>query len=178
MNKLKSTMLVGAGVTTIGLTGLGIANTSFAMSGSTDASGHMKMDYKDSFDAALSAKLASKFNLDKSDVQKVIDEVRQEQKDAMKDKWHNELKQALSDGKITQEQYDHITTEMAKIDTMRDSLKDESSSERKATIKEMRSTFNDLRKWMKDEDISIKALGFEFHQHKGHMKGEFHHRRY
>jgi hypothetical protein len=101
-------------------------------------------------------KIASKFNLNKAEVQKVFDEERTvheaEHQQAMKDR----LAQAVKDGKLTQDQADKITAKQAEMKAYMDSLKDKTHEERHMAMESKRT---ELEQWAKDNNIPTEYLG-------------------
>lgn len=158
MNTLKRTLILGAGVATVGVAGLAGLTTASALTNTDNSTGTSIID-----------KLASKFNLNKDEVKAVFDEDRAQHQADMKAKRTEVLKTALSDGKITQAQYDHIVAAQKEIDTLMDSAggPDEQSDETKAAIK---SKLDALRSWMKEQNLTPRDLGLGIGLH-GHGHG-------
>lgn len=158
MNKLKRTLILSAGVASVGVAGLAGITTASALTNTHSSTGTSIID-----------KIASKFNLNKDDVKAVFDEDRAQHQADMKEKRTEALKTALSDGKITQAQYDHIVTAQNEIDALMDSSESprEQSDETKAAIK---SKFDALRTWMKDQNLTPSSLGLGFGV-RGHGHG-------
>jgi hypothetical protein len=79
------------------------------------------------------------------------------------------LKTALSEGKLTQAQYDYIVAAQAKIDALMGSASSpkEQSDETKVALK---TEFDALRDWMKAQNLSPRDLGVGFGRggHGGH----------
>lgn len=142
MNKLKQSLLIGAGVVTIGASGLGLGATSFALSSSGEDPQQSLID-----------KLVSKFNLKESEVEQVFDEMHAAREKEMKTQRESSLKSALEDGKITQTQYDHIQSVMDKMDALHDGDRTE------AKHKKMHTLMDKLRKWMEAQNIDKSVLG-------------------
>ena len=94
-------------------------------------------------------KLVSKFNLNKSDVQKVIDENRQEHEAAREQKMKERLDQAVKDKKITQEQEDKLIAKLKELQADRKELKQATQSERDAHKAKM----DEFKKWLSDNKI-------------------------
>lgn len=159
MKQVKKGLLVGASVATVGMSSFGMAAA--ATSSSTNP------------DNSLVSKIASKFNLDKSEVQAVFDENHQERMQEMKTKRAEALKQAVTDGKLTQKQADHITAVWKQIDSlMGDKRPDQQSS---ATRKAIKTKMDNLRTWAKNQGIdlsSIEGLGGPRGGHGGHGRGQ------
>lgn len=171
MSKLKSAMLISVGVLSIGAVGAGAASTTSAMSGDTYTSAHVRTD--DTFDSDLAKAIAEKFDVDKTEVANVIQQVRDEHAQAWEHKWEqrvmDSLDKALSNGKITQEQYDHIKSAIQQMQSLYDSLDGKTSSERKAIFQEIKTQRDELMSWLKDQDLSPRLVfGFEGHGHYKH----------
>ncbi|AHB42047.1 hypothetical protein RAAC3_TM7C00001G0181 [Candidatus Saccharibacteria bacterium RAAC3_TM7_1] len=157
MNKLKSALIIGAGVATVGVGGGSLAATSSAMSGSTSASTSVHASWKDEFDTKLASALAAKYDLNTDEVKGVIDEVRAQ---IIDEKHFATLQQALSDGKITQDQYDYVVAAVKEIDSLRDDYRQATTDQQRADIKaELKTKTTDLRTWLEEQDISMSLLG-------------------
>lgn len=157
MNKLKRTLIIGAGVASVGVAGLaGVATTS-ALTASDSSTGTSLID-----------KLVTKFNLNKDEVQAVFDAERTEHMAEMKAERAEALKTALSDGKLTQVQYDYIVNAQVEIDALIEASgsREDQSDEEKAAIKEK---FETLRDWFKDQNLNLRDLGIS----PGHGRGGF-----
>lgn len=147
MNNYRKSLLVAGGVLTLGVAGAGVGATASALT-NTNNNKH----------ASLVDALAKKFNVDKSEVQKVFDEDHATHESEMKTSRETALKKALTDKKITQEQYEHIEAAWKELDTARSSAGDPSSqTEQQRT--EMRKKMDDLRTWMQQQNISPETLG-------------------
>lgn len=146
MRVIKKSLLVGAGVATIGLAGLSGAGIASAATTNTANSNDSLVD-----------KIASTFHLDKSKVQAVFDQNRQEHMANMEAKRADALKQAVTDGKITQAQADHITAAWKEIDALRGTTKPEDMST--ATRDQIKQKMDDLRDWLKQQNIDLHSLG-------------------
>lgn len=148
MRKVKSIALSAAALTAIG--GLGVVGTTVASAQTDSNSGN----------TSLVDKLASKFNLNKADVQKVFDEDRSQHEAEREAKDKARLDQAVKDGKLTQEQEDKIIAKQKELkserDTNRDAMKDKTDAERKATMDAKKA---ELEKWAKDNNVPIEYLG-------------------
>lgn len=144
--------LIAAGVATvIGVTGLG-AGVAHAATSSEDSDGPM---------SSLVSAIATKFNLDKTQVQEVFDEQRETMEKEREEKVQTELKQLVTDGKLTQAQADAITAKRTELQAAReankDSMKDLSSDERKAKMDEQKTA---LDTWAKEQGISTNYLRY------------------
>lgn len=147
MAQLKRTLAISAAVLGLGLTGLGAVGAVSAATTSTDASTN----------SSLVEKIASKFGLDKNKVQAVFDEDRDERRSEMKEKRLEELKQAVTDGKLTQAQADHITSVWNEIENLMGdgSPKDASDATRDAIKQKM----DDLKTWAEEQNLDLKEIG-------------------
>ena len=182
MNKIKSALIIGAGIATVGAGGLGLTATTSAMSGSGSTSTSTHVSWSDKFDAELASTLATKYNLDENDVKTTIDQVRAE----LRDEWRfKDLKQALSDGKISQEQYDHIVTAVKEIDSLQQSYRQATTDKARADIKaQLKTKTKDLWNWFKEQNISPKLAGsymmkYYYYGHfSHHSKWEGHYSRH
>lgn len=104
---------------------------------------------------SLVDKLSSKFNLNKSEVQKVFDEEHTARAAEHKQKLEERLTQAVKNGKITEDQKGKILAKFDEEKTFRDSLKDKSEDERKAAMKQHRL---DMQQWAADNDIDLRMI--------------------
>ncbi len=100
-------------------------------------------------------KLSSKFNLNKTEVQKVFDEEHTARAAEHKQKLEERLTQAVKDGKITADQKTKILAKFDEEKSFRDSLKDKSEEERKAAMKQHRL---DMQQWAADNDIDMRVM--------------------
>lgn len=151
-----TTMLAGAGI------GVSYAATT------ADTSGPMNN---------LVTAIASKFNLDQSEVQQVFDDTMKSQRDAMKAEQQqaaaDRLAQAVTDGKLTQEQSDKITAKQAELEAERESItppdraemSNLSDEERQAKHEEMKATMDakqdELKQWAEENDVPEEYLHVE-----------------
>ena len=113
--------------------------------------------------------IAERFNLSTTDVQKVFDEQRTLMEAERKQKSTDRLKQAVTDGKLTQEQANKITAKQAELETAHAALKDKTEAERQAAMKtEMES----LKTWITENNIPKEFMMFgRPGMGKGHGKG-------
>lgn len=160
MKKMKTALMVGVGVSTIGLAGLSGANLVSAATTSTTSSG----------ETSIVDKIASKFGLDKAKVQAVFDEERESRIADMKTERAEALKQAVTDKKITQDQADHITSAWKEIDDLRGTTKP--SDESDTTRQQIRDKMDELHDWLDEQNIDLKDIGgFGRHGGPGGMHG-------
>ena len=98
----------------------------------------------------LSQAIASKFNLNKDDVQKVIDQQQAQKKS-------DKLDKMVEGGKITTDQKALITAKQAEIKPRLDAARELTDpAARKAEMQAIRS---DMQKWAKDNNIPKGAIG-------------------
>ncbi len=100
--------------------------------------------------ADIVSAIASKFNLKTEDVQKVFDEHHATMQSEHAARATDRLKQAVTDGKLTQAQADAIAAKHAEMKAMRDSLKDKTETERHEAMK---AQMESLKQWAADNDI-------------------------
>jgi len=110
--------------------------------------------------------IASKFNLNSSDVQKVVDQVMLEQRASMEAKREQSMKDrmasAVKNGKLTQAQADLITAKMTELKTKHDSQKNATMTpEERMTV--MKTEMDSLKKWASDNKIpaGFMMMGME-----------------
>lgn len=114
--------------------------------------------------------IATKFNLNPTDVQQVFDdqhaqmEVQHQQ--AMKD----HLAQLVMDGKLTQEQADKITSKLQELESQHEANKTAFQGKTKEEVRTlMEQERTQLEQWAKDNNIPMEYLHFGFG--KGHGPG-------
>lgn len=149
----KRTLIAGAAVAAVGLAGVGgVGLASAATSNSSNST-------------SIVDRIATKFNLDKDEVQAVFDEERNEHKAEMKQDRSDRLAQAVKDGDLTQEQADHITAAFNEIDALiSDTPPDEQSEE---AHKQVRAKMDALHAWAEENDIDMPDLVFGVRSHGG-----------
>jgi hypothetical protein len=125
--------------------------------------------------ASLVQKIADTFHLDKSKVQSVFDQDKQQRQDNREAQYEARLTQAVTDGKLTSAQKDavlkkhnELKDQLAKARTSGQSL---TPAERKAAMDKLRA---DIDAWSKANNIDAKWLmgggpGFGGHGGRGHM---------
>ena len=99
--------------------------------------------------------LAARFNLNTADVQAVFDEQRGQMQVDREAKEAEHLSQAVTDGKLTQEQADVIT---AKRDEMRSFMESLSTLDESARRDAMKTKQDELKKWAEDNGVSASFL--------------------
>lgn len=151
--KMKQPLLVGATLAMVALAGVGGLGVASAATSTSTSGGTSIVD-----------KIATKFNLNKSEVQAIFDADHQEHQAQMKADQKERLAQAVTDGKITQAQSDYITKVLEEIDTLRGDTnpKDESDTVRE----QIKTKMDALRDWAKQNNVDMQYIG-----HMGHGPG-------
>ncbi len=112
--------------------------------------------------------LVTKFNLNPTDVQQVVDQVMTEQRTAreaeMTKNFTDRLNQAVTDKKLTQAQADAITAKLAEFKSLHTSLEGKTEAEKFAAMK---SEMASLEQWAKDNNIPKQFLMFGMHKGMG-----------
>lgn len=119
----------------------------------------------------LVTQIAQRFNLKESDVQDVVNQVRQSKVSSMQANWEARLAKAVTEGKITDAQKSAIIAKHAELQTAYLGLKDLSASERKAKITQIQA---DLKQWASDNKLDaslLKMLGLRSGVREGFKLG-------
>lgn len=162
MNIKKPLLVLGAvtGIGLAGLTGLGVVSAATDTSTGSDSGANSLID-----------RIATKFNLNRSDVAAVFDEEKTAREAERQQKLEDRLTQAVTDGKITEEQKTKILAKLEELKTQmeanRDAMKDKTPQERHDAMKQQR---DELQQWAKDNDIPLRYLMF-IHGHGHHGFG-------
>ena len=163
----KQLMVAGvvAATSLAGLTGAQIANAETnAQSGTTNPM------------SSLVDALATKFNLNKADVQKVVDEQHAKMQAEREQQVQDQVAALVTDGKLTQAQADKINAKRAELQKERDAnrtaMQEMTDTERKA---EMASHRTELNQWMEDNGIDSQYAYLLMGGHgRGHGGGMMH----
>lgn len=162
MKRFKKSLIVAGATIAVGASVLGGVS---AVSAATNTDGR----------DTLADKIASKFNLNKDEVKAVFEENKAEHQAEHKAKVEENLSQAVTDGKLTEDQKSKITAKMDELKTQfeseRDAMKDKTHEERKAVMEQRRT---ELEKWATDNGIPTEYLKFAGpgkHGHMGHGPG-------
>jgi polyhydroxyalkanoate synthesis regulator phasin len=114
---------------------------------------------------SLVTAIATKFNLNTSDVQQVFDENRAtaqaQRQTEMQQKFADRLSQAVTDGKLTQAQVNLITAKRAELQAQRQNLQNGTPEINRETAK---AHIDELKQWATDNNIPMEYLqlgGFE-----------------
>lgn len=153
--------LITAGIATaVGVTslaGFGVANAATDTSNST---GPM---------SSLVDAIATKFNLNESEVQSVFDEQRTQMKAEREAEIKEKVAQLVTDGKITQAQADKINAKRAELKAEREANKDSSDTKTREAMKsEMEAKRTELKTWAEENDIDEQYLRYVIGGHGRH----------
>lgn len=147
MNIKKSLMVAGA-VTTIGVAGvvgLGVASAATNSDGSNN----------------LINRIATKFNLNKGEVEKVFEEERAEREAEHQQRIEERLSKAVVDGKLTEDQKAKILAKHAELKDDMEQLHEAMAGKSKEEIRELKQQHHEeLQQWAEDNDIPLKYLHF------------------
>jgi hypothetical protein len=137
MQSTRKLLVAGAITTVVGVSAFaGVASAQSGTSSSNDS---------------LAAKIAQKFNLNKDDVQQVIDQNKSDRQEVRQQKLEDRLSQAVTDGKITSAQKDAIMAKIKDLQSYSDSIKDKTPNERRDLMK---AKLDELKQWAKDNNLS------------------------
>jgi hypothetical protein len=157
MHMKKTLMVAGAGMA------VGLATFASVASAQTWGASNQTGEH------SLVDKIATRFNLNKDEVQKVFDEDREAHHEAMKQKMEEFLAQAVKDDKITEDQKRAILDKHKEMQTFMESIKDKPAEEHKMLMKQK---VDEIRQWAKDNDLTeymrIGKIGFKGHQFMMH----------
>jgi polyhydroxyalkanoate synthesis regulator phasin len=161
MNIKKSFVVAGA-VATVGLTG--IAGIGVASAATIDSK------------STLIDKLVDKFDLNKGEVEAVFEEQRAEIETKMQERAEERLSQAVSEGKITEDQKAKILAKLAELKAEREAdheaVRNMTDEERRA---HMEQKHEELKTWAEENGIPVeylhlhgqKGIGMEVHAKAG-----------
>lgn len=156
---MKKHLAIAATAATIGLAGLGAG---VAHAATTDSTKTDRM-------SSLVDKIATKFNLNKTEVQQVFDTQKTEMQAERETQVKADIAKLVTDGKITQAQADAINTKRAELEKTReankDTMKNATKDERKAAMDEHKT---DLEAWAKQNNIDSQYLRYVMGGGHGH----------
>jgi hypothetical protein len=120
--------------------------------------------------------IATKFNLDVADVQKVFDEQRASMQAEHEARENERLAQLVADGKLTQDQVDLIIAKRAELKESMEAMRNPDASLPKDERREvMKSHMESIKQWAEENDIPFHylhvGLPAGMHEHGG-MMGE------
>jgi len=158
----KKAILIGALVASLGAGALGIGTTFAAEAGNKQPG----------FVSDLVTAISNTFDLDPAAVQQVFDDQAVQHRDEMRanreQKFEDRLSQAVTDGKITQDQADLVLAKHEEMQADGESLKDMAPAEREAAMKQRMETIKD---WAKENNIPIEYLRMGQPPRNGHGSG-------
>lgn len=105
-------------------------------------------------------KIAQRFNLNKSDVQKVFDENRSEHQAARQQHYEYRLSQAVKDGKLTEDQKTKLLDKLNELQSREEDLEDKTSQQRYQNIEQDHDA---LKQWAQDNNIPQRYLPGSMH---------------
>jgi hypothetical protein len=153
---MKQPLLIGASIITVAAGSLGTIGLASAATDNSSNSGSSIVD-----------KIATKFNLDKDDVQAVFDQHRSEKHAQMKADQKERLAQAVNDGKLTQAQADYITKTLDEIGSLIGNTTPEQQSS--SVREQIKAKMDALRDWAETNNVDKQYIG-----HLGHGSGGHH----
>ncbi len=163
---MKKHLVIAASVATIGLAGLGAGVAHAATSSSTKADPM----------SSLVDKIATKFNLNKSEVQQVFDAQKTEMQAQRETEVKADVAKLVTDGKITQAQADLINAKREELEKQREtdraSFDSMSDADRKTAMDKKKT---DLESWAKTNGIDTQYLRYVMGGGHGHGGPGGHH---
>lgn len=157
---VKTNILAALAVTTA--VGVGVVGTNVANAASSGDS--------------LAEKIAASFNLDQSEVEKVISEHREEKEAEREERMEENLQSKVDDGTITAEQKTIIEDARdelkSKLDELRDGkdIRELSSQERDALHEQMKDLYDEMKAKLSDAGINLEDIM----PHRGEMRRGHH----
>lgn len=113
--------------------------------------------------------IATRFNLNTADVQKVFEEKRIEHQAQMQQKFTDFVNKAVTNGKLTQDQANKIIAKHAEIKSQKDSWAGKTAEEIKTLMQTQKES---LKQWATDNNIPMQYLMFGGFGGKGGMFGQ------
>lgn len=120
--------------------------------------------------SSLVQKIAQRFNLNPSDVQKVFDEEHEERHQKMQEKMEQRLSQAVTDGKITESQKQAIINKFAEMKNNKPDPEHFKNMTEEQRHQEMEQKKAELETWASQNGLSLDTL----HELMGPKDGMFH----
>jgi hypothetical protein len=130
------------------MTGLGVASAATGTPSKDDTSG-------------LADKLASKFNLDKNEVKAVFEEERAEREAEAQKNLEERLSQAVTEGKLTEDQKEKILTKIEELKAQREANREAIKKKTPAENREFKEQqVTDIEAWAEENNIPVEYLMF------------------
>jgi hypothetical protein len=142
--QIKRSLLIAAAATTVAAGGVGTLGLASAAASSTDSQ------------TSLVDQIATRFHLNKSDVQSVFDQDRQQHEADREAKQKQALADAVTNGKLTQDQADHITQVLNEVKSLRGTTAPKDLSD--DTRSQIKADLDGLRTWAKQNNIDLKYI--------------------
>ncbi len=142
---VKSSLVVGATIATVVAGGIG--GITYAATTTTTSSGG---------NTTLVDKIASRFHLNKSDVQAVFDQDRQAHREQMHTEQQQRLTDAVAAGSLTQAQADHILSVQQEIRNLMGSANPHELSD--SVRQQIMTKREELHSWAQTNNISLQDL--------------------
>lgn len=114
-------------------------------------------------------KIATRFNLDKSEVETTFSEHREERQVERQEKHTEHLASLVIDGTLTQAQADALTAKHTELREARDALKDQDLT-REEMHEAMETAREEMKTWAEEQGIDLDAIRPE----GGHKGGRHH----
>lgn len=110
--------------------------------------------------------IANKFKLNKTEVQQVMKEQREQNHEARQ---QQHLAELVKDGKLTQEQADKLKAKHETMEAKREAARNEQDpAKRKAAMESIRA---EMQQWAKDNGIDLSAIRPARGEREGHGPG-------
>lgn len=114
-------------------------------------------------------RLAERFSLNVEDVKEVFEEERAEHHTKMLKTFEDRLSNAVSEGKITEEQKQLILDKHEEMQAKMQDLKSQDLT-REEMHEEMKAYHEELKAWAKEQGIEMPLMAFKFGGHGDRMK--------
>jgi len=132
-----------AGLALFVIMGTGCTNEISADSLEDNGSGHV----------LILERIAERFDLDIDEVADFIEELKEERRASMEERFEERLGRLVEDGKITSEQKEAILEKKEELEIFREKLEDMKVSQAREAIKEMKE---ELKDWTEENDLELK----------------------
>ncbi len=102
---------------------------------------------------SLLERIAERFDLDIDEVTGFAEELKEERRAGMEERFEERLDELVEDGKITGDQKEAILEKKEEMEAFREELEDIKVSEAREAMKEMRE---ELKDWTEENDLELK----------------------
>jgi len=103
--------------------------------------------------APILERIAERFDLDIDEVADFIDELKEERRAGMEERFEERLDGLVEDGKITSGQKEAILEKKEEMETFKEELEDMKISQAREAMKEMKEEHKD---WAEENDLELK----------------------